>query len=152
VEANYLHITNETIDLVKLLSISHLPSAGAVVLFSGEVRDENIGKKVNYIEYECFESLAEKMIAEIIREAVSKWDLEYALCQHRIGKVEIMESAVCVITASVHRKEAFEANQYIIGRVKHEVPIWKKEFFEDGSYAWGNNCNCPDPKNHDWKK
>ncbi|RYY21810.1 MAG: molybdenum cofactor biosynthesis protein MoaE, partial [Sphingobacteriaceae bacterium] len=68
--------------------------------------------------------------------------LKIALAQHRTGKVGVMESAVVVITASPHRAEAYSANRYIIDRIKHESPIWKCEYFKDGSKEWGGNCNC----------
>jgi molybdopterin synthase catalytic subunit len=141
-------ITSKPIDLNFLLSKAHHPEAGAVVLFSGESRISNLGKSVSHLEFESFEPLAEKMIADIVAEAISKWGLKYAFCVHRIGKVGISEPAVCILTASPHRKEAYTANQYIMHRVKHEVPIWKKEYFTDGSFAWGGNCNCVDPNKH----
>ena len=65
-----------------------------------------------------------------------------AIAQHRTGKVAIGETAVVVITASAHRSEAYAANRYIIDRIKHEAPIWKCEYYKDGSHEWGNNCNC----------
>lgn len=149
---NYNYLTQKCIDLSFLLSLSHHSTCGAVVLFSGEVRNNNINKDVQYLSFEAFIPMAETMIKEILNCAKNKWDLEIAICQHRLGKVDILESAVCVITSSKHRKEAYEANQYIMERVKHEVPIWKKEYFSDGTYEWGNNCNChPEgykPKNH----
>lgn len=138
----YEFLTDKNIDLPFLLSISHHQKCGAVVLFSGEVRNNNIDKEVQHLEFECFIPMANAMIQDILDFAKLNWKLEIAICQHRIGKVEISESAVCVITSSKHRKEAYEANQYIMERVKHEVPIWKKEYFLDGTYEWGNNCNC----------
>jgi molybdopterin synthase catalytic subunit len=148
-ERGFKIISDQPIDLGALLTTAHHPKAGAVVLFSGEARNHNLGKEVDYLEYEAFIPMAEQMIGEIIEESCKKWTLDYAICQHRIGKVSICESAVCVITASAHRKEAYEANQYIIHRVKHEVPIWKKEYFKGGTFTWGNNCNCADPNVHD---
>lgn len=148
----YEYLTENNIDLPFLLSNSHHQSCGAVVLFSGEVRNNNLDKAVQYLEFESFKPMATVLIKEILDVAKLNWKLEIAICQHRIGKVEISESAVCVITSSKHRKEAYEANQYIMERVKHEVPIWKKEYFLDGTYEWGNNCNChPEgykPENH----
>lgn len=142
-------ITNQPIDLNVLLAEAHHPEAGAIVLFSGEARISNFGKSVQWLEYESFEPLAAKMISDIVNQAIVKWDLKFASCVHRVGKVGISEPAVCVITASPHRKEAYTANQYIIHRVKHEVPIWKKEIFSDGTFAWGGNCNCADQNKHD---
>jgi len=135
-------ITAAPIDLPGLLAVSHHPHAGAVVLFSGDVRDNNIGKNVAYLEYEAQTVIASKMIAEILEEAKLKWNLNIAIAQHRIGKVGITEAAVVVITATPHRREAYEANRHIIDRIKHEVPIWKCEFFSDGTKLWGGNCNC----------
>jgi molybdopterin synthase catalytic subunit len=135
-------ITETPIDINELLAKSHSPKSGAVVLFSGEIRNANDGKEVSYIEYEAHKQLAEKVICNIVADAFGKWKLNYAVCVHRTGKVEISASAIVVITASSHRKEAYEANEYIVNRVKHEAPIWKKEYFSDGTYQWGNNCNC----------
>lgn len=142
VEDSNLYISSEPLDVVSLLAASHHPKAGAIVLFSGEVRNHNMGKAVRYLEYEAHNKLASKLIQEILAEATEKWKLNIAVAQHRTGKVHIGESAVVVITASSHRKEAYEANRYIIDRIKHEAPIWKCEYFEDGTRQWGNNCNC----------
>jgi len=142
VEDNFPYISDQPLDIVGLLSQSHNPKAGALVLFSGDVRDNNIGKEVAYLEYEAHTSLASKMIKEILEEAIAKWNLNLAIAQHRSGRVNVGESAVVVITASKHRKEAYQANRHIIDRIKHEVPIWKCEVFADGTKQWGNNCNC----------
>lgn len=141
-EDNFPYISDHPLDIVGLLSQSHDPKAGALVLFSGDVRDNNLGKEVAYLEYESHTSLASKMIKEILEEAVAKWNLNLAIAQHRTGRVNVGESAVVVITASKHRKEAYQANRHIIDRIKHEVPIWKCEVFADGAKQWGNNCNC----------
>ena len=142
VEDNFEYISDKLLDVVGLLAQSHDPKAGALVLFSGDVRDNNIGKDVAYLEYEAHNSLASKMIKEILEEAIVKWNLNLAIAQHRIGKVAVGESAVVVITSSAHRKEAYQANRHIIDRIKHEAPIWKCEVFSDGKKQWGNNCNC----------
>ena len=142
VEDNFKYISDKSLDIVGLLAQSHDPKAGAIVLFSGDVRDNNIGKEVAYLEYEAHSPLASKMIKEILEEAITKWNLNLAMAQHRVGKVGVGESAVLVITASPHRKEAYQANRRIIDRIKHEVPIWKCEVFTDGTKQWGNNCNC----------
>ncbi|MGV3704681.1 MAG: molybdenum cofactor biosynthesis protein MoaE [Arcticibacter sp.] len=146
------YITEEALDLAGLLSGSHHPAAGAVVLFSGEVRDNNVGRRVSYIDYESYVPLASKMMRQILEDAKARWDLTIAVAQHRVGKVQVLESAVVVITASAHRSEAYASNRYIIDRIKHEVPIWKCEYFEDGTSIWGGNCNCHaetgDPNKH----
>lgn len=112
------------------------------MLFSGEVRDNNKGREVTHLEYEAYEPMADKMIDEIIGEAISRFKLNQAVCVHRLGRVEISGCAVVVITGAGHRKEAYDANRYIIDKVKNEVPIWKHEFFTDGTSEWGQNCDC----------
>ncbi len=135
-------ISAEPLDMVMLLAGAHHPGAGAVVLFSGEVRNSNKGLAVNFLEYEAYIPLATTLIAEIMEEARRKWQLHIAIAQHRVGKVAVGDTAVVVITASAHRSEAYAANRYIIDRIKHEAPIWKCEHYADGSREWGNNCNC----------
>ena len=132
----------EPIDMVGLLAGAHHPRAGAVVLFSGEVRDNNRGRAVSYLEYEAYTPLAEKMIRDILEEAKTRWSLQIALAQHRTGLVAVGDTAVVVITASAHRSEAYAASRYIIDRIKHEAPIWKCEHYAGGTKEWGNNCNC----------
>ena len=145
-------LSADSIDIIGLLSLSHHPKAGAVILFSGETRDSSHGKQVDYLEYEAQESLAAKMIADIITAAKQKWNLNIAIAQHRTGKVGVSESAVVVITASAHRSEAYAANRFIIDKIKHEVPVWKCEYFIDGTKEWGGNCDCHkktgDPNKH----
>jgi molybdopterin synthase catalytic subunit len=135
-------IWDEPLDMAGMLAAAHHPGAGAVVLFSGEVRDRNLGRAVSFLEYEAHGPLAEKMIGDILSTARAKWKLQIAVARHRIGKVAIGETAVVVITASAHRSEAFEANRYIIDRIKHEAPIWKCEYYADGTREWGDNCHC----------
>jgi molybdopterin synthase catalytic subunit len=141
-------LTYQKIDLAYLLSIAHHPQSGAVVLFSGEARASNLGKEVSSLFFEAFEPMAVSLIEDILQKAIKEFGLNFACCQHKLGSVAISESAVAVITTASHRKEAYEANQYIMHRLKHEVPIWKRETFTDGTVLWGNNCNCPDPLNH----
>ncbi len=134
-------LQHDILDFNKLSS-DFTSNSGGQVSFVGRVRDINIGKQVSHLFYEAYEAMANKMIRQIINEAKAKFDLTTASCIHRLGQVEIHEIAIIVNTASVHRKEAFEANQYIVDRVKHEGPIWKREFYTDGSHSWSLNCNC----------
>lgn len=139
------HISHNDINYADLFADFRDPNSGAVVMFSGEVRDNNKGKAVTHLEYEAYEPMAEKMIAEILHAALEKWPLNKAICVHRVGKVDVCGCAVVVITSSAHRAAAYEANRYIIDRVKYEAPIWKHEFFTDGTSEWGQNCDCSSP-------
>ena len=136
------HLQHTELNYSQLFNEFRHPNSGAVVLFSGEVRDNNKGREVMHLEYEAYEPMANKMIDEILEEAISRFRLNQAVCVHRLGRVEISGCAVVVITGAGHRKEAYDANRYIIDRVKNEVPIWKHEFFADGTSEWGQNCDC----------
>jgi molybdopterin synthase catalytic subunit len=133
------HLQYDGIRLSEVLRDSHHPRSGAVVLFSGEVRNNNKGREVTHLEFEAYVPMAEKMIGRILEEARSRFELNLAVCIHRLGTVEINECAVVVVTGAGHRKEAYAANRYIIDRVKGEVPIWKNEFYADGTSEWGRN-------------
>jgi molybdopterin synthase catalytic subunit len=137
---SYLHLTKEQLDLGKIFSNFHHPAAGGIVLFSGEVRNHHQGRSVAFLEYEAYEPMAEKMITRILEEAKKKWELHLAFCMHRLGRLEISDSAIVVLTATSHRSEAFEANRWIVDRIKHEAPIWKKETFTDGTFDWVMQC------------
>jgi molybdopterin synthase catalytic subunit len=139
---NTSHLSAAPLNMAAMLEGAHHPGAGAVVMFSGETRDNSHGRTVTYLEYEAQESMANKMIAAILSEAMVKWSCKLALACHRTGRVSVGETAVVVITAAAHRREAYAANRYIIDRIKHEAPIWKREYFADGSSEWGGNCDC----------
>ena len=133
------HLQYDSINPGEVLTESHHSHSGAVVLFSGEVRNNNKGREVARLEFEAYAPMAEIMIGRILEEASSRFQLNLAVCIHRLGTVEISECAVVVVTGAGHRKEAYAANRYIIDRVKGEVPIWKNEFYTDGTSEWGHN-------------
>lgn len=145
-------LTYHPIDIPSLLTSLRSPVTGGIVLFSGEVRNINKGRNVNFLEYEAYEPMAKNKILEITDFAQKNWNLNNAVCVHRLGRLNISDCAVLVITGGVHRSEAYEANRYIIDRVKKEVPIWKKEYFTDGTYEWGINDECKCFVHHEHKK
>lgn len=106
---------------------------GALVTFVGTIRGHSQGKRVLYMEYEAYKEMAEKKLRQIGEEIRARWGLkDVALC-HRVGRVGVGETALVVVVAAPHRKEAFEACQYAIDRVKRIVPLWKKEVREDAA-------------------
>lgn len=125
-------ITDETLTVEELVREVRDDSAGAVVTFVGVVRDNFKGKRVLYLEYEAYKEMAEKKLAEIGDEVRARWGLDRIAIRHRIGHLEVGETAVVIAIASPHRREGFEACQYAIDRLKQIVPIWKKEVWEDG--------------------
>jgi molybdopterin synthase catalytic subunit len=108
---------------------------GAVVTFSGVVRDHTGDKRTEYLVYEAYAEMAQKKMAEIGAEVKERWDIEDIAILHRIGRLEIGETSVLIAVGSPHRGQAFEACRYAIDRLKETVPVWKKEVGEDGE-SW----------------
>ena len=127
-----MYITDETIDLQKFFSDEFPRSCGAVASFLGIVRNHDHGRAVKSLYYDCYCSMAEKMIKALVQETEARWDVEKVLVLHRVGLLEIGEVAVVIAVSSAHRAEAFEACRFMIEKIKEKVPIWKKEIFEDG--------------------
>ena len=141
-EVNMDYISSQEIDVFGLMKKYEDDEAGAIVVFNGTVRNQSLGKEVSHLYYEAAEQMADDMMLKIIIQAKEKWKLAKVFAIHRIGDVRIGESAVLVITATPHRKEAYDANRFIIEKIKHELPLWKCEFFKDGTKKWGGNCSC----------
>ncbi len=110
--------------------------SGAEVIFLGKVRDHSQGRKVLYLEYEAYEAMAENLIEDLIAEAKTLWKIDRVRILHRLGKVRLGEIAVWIEVGSAHRDEAYRASRFLIEEIKHKVPIWKKEYFEDGTSEW----------------
>jgi molybdopterin synthase catalytic subunit len=119
------------------------PHAGGFVHFEGRVRDHNEGKRVTRLEYEAYAGLARREGECIVAEARSRFDLVHAHATHRLGALEIGERAVVVSVAAAHRDDAFGACRFIIDAIKGRVPIWKKEWYVDGTSAWVGCPQCP---------
>jgi len=134
-------ICPDQIDTVKMISDAQNMKAGAMVIFVGTVRTASNGKNATGLFYEAYTEMAELLLKEILADSICMHKLINASCQHRIGLLSLGEIAVVVITSAEHRKEAYDANQYIIARVKFELPIWKNEFYTDGTKEWRPNSN-----------
>lgn len=113
------------------------PGHGAKILFTGVVRNSNLGKKVLAVSYDAFIPMTEKVFLEICEEARARSgpDLDLLLV-HRIGRLEVGEISIAIVASSPHRDEAYQASRFIIENVKHRAPIWKKEHYEDGETQW----------------
>lgn len=117
-------------------------AAGAHATFEGWVRNHNDGKSVTRLEYQAFESLANKEASLIMQEARSRFDILDVHCLHRIGSLAVGDLAVWVGVTAAHRNAAFDACRYVIDQIKLRVPIWKKEHYTDGSSEWVNCTAC----------
>ncbi len=136
-EKEFFQITRSVIPTAALASRLKEPSDGAVVVFEGIVRNHSQGRKTLYLEYEAYEPMAIRMMEEVGREAKRTFAIDHIGMIHRIGRIEIGETSVAIIVTSAHRRAAFEACHYAIDELKRRAPIWKKEYFEDGS-AWAD--------------
>jgi molybdopterin synthase catalytic subunit len=132
IEEPVIRLTREPLDREALVRAVSYPSVGGIVVFEGVVRDHARGKRVCYLEYDVYEEMAVEQIRIIIAEAQQRWGVEHVAVAHRFGRLEIGETGVIIVVASVHRSEAFEACRYIIDTLKQRVPIWKKEVTTDG--------------------
>lgn len=127
-----IEIVKERIDVGRVLQSVQDPACGAVDIFIGTTRNHSNGKAVVSLEYDAYIPMALKMMNRIAGDIKTKWGVQKISIVHRIGLLEIGEASVVIAVSSAHRKEAFDACRYAIDTLKKEVPIWKKEYFEDG--------------------
>jgi len=124
------------------------PHAGGIVTFEGRVRAINDDREVSSLEYEAYPELAMHEGHAIISEALEQFDILEARAIHRTGHLAIGDIAVWIMSAAVHRKEAFEATEYVINAIKARVPIWKKEYYSDGEAIWVRCDRCAHDHSH----
>ncbi len=131
-----IRLTHEPIDIPALLQAVNSPQAGAAVLFLGTTREFTHGRQTAWLDYECYPAMAEKKLAELESQARARWPIVECGIVHRLGKVELGEASVAIAVSTAHRRDAFEAGQWLIDTLKAVVPIWKKENWADGSTEW----------------
>ncbi|NAR28613.1 molybdenum cofactor biosynthesis protein MoaE [Acinetobacter haemolyticus] len=120
--------------------IQAFPECGGIGIFIGTVRNHHEGKAVLALKYTAYAPVAEKMIRQIEQELQQKYAVPYVRVIHRVGALEIGEKAIIAIAYAAHRREAFAACEEAVERVKHEVPVWKEEFYTDGSSQYVEGC------------
>ena len=125
-------VTSEPLDAEALVTLVDAAGDGAIVTFAGLVRNQNQGRRVQFLEYEAYEPLAVRALQRIIDEAGDLWPGARVAVHHRLGRLEIGQASIVIAAASAHRADAFAACRYTIERVKQIVPIWKREHFEGG--------------------
>lgn len=110
---------------------------GAAVTFVGVVRADHDGHRVvRALFYETYPEMAQRLIHQLVNEVQSRWSLKGVAVQHRLGLVEVGQISVAVVVAAQHRAQAYAASQFLIEQIKHDVPIWKREEYEDGTFQW----------------
>lgn len=139
-EPNVPRIQDTPLSLDALLTGSERDDCGALAVFAGTVRNHHEGKPVAHLVYTAHAALADKMIRGIEQEIAAKHGVPVCRVVHRIGALAIGESAILAVVRAPHRAEAFAALRAVVDAVKHRVPIWKEEFYTDGSSAFVNGC------------
>ncbi|KAI9206748.1 Molybdopterin biosynthesis MoaE [Polychytrium aggregatum] len=143
---DHVSITADRISLDPLLLLVRDGQDGAIATFTGTTRDhfvvDGVRKRVLRLEYEAYEPMAHKALLELLAQARQRWpEITHQAIVHRIGVVPVAEASVIIVVTSPHRQEALAACSWLIDELKATVPIWKKEFYEDGS-TWKANSEC----------
>jgi molybdopterin synthase catalytic subunit len=130
-----IRVTAEILDTNEAVAAVESPAAGAVNVFLGVVRNNNLGRSVQYLEYDAYPAMAEKVMRELADAAKERFGLEDVAVLHRTGRLEIGEASLLIAVSCGHRAESFEAGHWLVNEIKKKVPVWKKEVWEDGE-AW----------------
>lgn len=138
-----VRIVREAIHSQAILARARHSSDGAAVMFDGVVRDNTRGRRTLYLDYEAYEPMALKQMESLAAEARQRFEVRSASIIHRIGRLEIGETSVLIVVAAAHRGASFDACRWIIDTLKKTVPIWKKEYFEDGA-VWADGEPFPE--------
>jgi MoaE-MoaD fusion protein len=138
-----IRIVRERIDAASVVSRLKHPTDGAVAIFDGMVRNNSRGRSTLYLDYEAYEPMALKQMESLAVEARSRFGVRATSIIHRLGRLEVGETSVLIVVASAHRAAAFDACRWIIDTLKKTVPIWKKEYFEDGA-VWADGEAFPE--------
>jgi molybdopterin synthase catalytic subunit len=141
-------VTRDSIAIADLIASVSGVEQGGVVLFLGTVRRGAEDGPVRGIEYSAYEEMATAEFARIIDEARERWPDAQCAAQHRLGHVPVGEPSIAVAAAAPHRAGAFAACRYVIEEAKKRLPVWKKEWFDDGTTSWREHEDPGSPRRH----
>jgi molybdopterin converting factor subunit 1 len=139
---SYAAIVDHPIDTQAILKKIKQPDDGAAVVFEGVVRNHTRGRRTLYLDYEAYPEMALKQMELLAQQALLKFPIRDVALAHRIGRLHIGETSVAIVVASAHRTAAFDACRWLIDTLKRTVPIWKREYFEDGA-VWADGEPFP---------
>ena len=135
-------LVSTSIDPEALLEQLKQPEDGALAMFDGIVRNNSRGRRTLYLDYSGYEPMALRKMEQLATEALQRFAVRDLRIVHRLGRLQIGESSVYIAVSSAHRAAAFDACRWLIDTLKTTVPIWKKEFFEDGA-VWSDGEPFP---------
>lgn len=130
-----IRVTSDELRTDEAVAAVESPEVGAINVFLGVVRNNNIGRSVQYLEYDAYPSMAEKVMAELAGQAKERFGLIDVAVLHRTGRLEIGEISLLIVVSCGHRAESFEAGHWLVDEIKKRAPVWKKEVWDNGE-AW----------------
>ncbi|MFT4022139.1 MAG: molybdenum cofactor biosynthesis protein MoaE [Acinetobacter sp.] len=137
---DFARIQTTALQLDAVMPIAEYPMCGGIGVFVGTVRNHHNGKAVKSLKYTAYAPVAEKMIRQIEQEIAAQYQVDYVRVVHRVGHLDIGEKAIIAVAFAAHRREAFAACEHAVERVKHEVPVYKEEFYQDGTHQHVEGC------------
>ena len=141
---DFLELTTNPIDVGDVARRVVLPECGATVTLDGYAREWTKGRRTLYLVYEAYAPMAQRELERLAREAHERFHIAHIGIVHRTGRLEIGDTSVVIAVSAPHRRAAFEACEWAIRELKRTVPIWKKEFFEDGEvWVEGEGASQP---------
>lgn len=141
--APHVALVRDRIATETVLAQIKQPEDGAVVVFEGIVRNHTRGRRTLYLDYDAYEPMARRKLEELAKESLERFQIREVALVHRLGRLQHTETSVLIAVASAHRAAAFDACRWLIDTLKKTVPIWKKEYFEDGA-VWADGEPFPD--------
>ncbi len=140
--SEHAQIVSEAIPTAPILAAIKRPEDGAVAVFDGIVRDNSRGRRTLYLAYSAYEPMALRQMEQLAKQALGRFAIRDVRIVHRLGRLQIGESSVYIAVAAAHRAAAFDACRWLIDTLKTTVPIWKKEYFQDGA-VWADGEPFP---------
>jgi MoaE-MoaD fusion protein len=137
-----VELARQPIDTSAIVASLKRPEDGAAVVFEGVVRNHTRNRRTLYLDYEAYEEMALRQMEQLASRALSDFQVRDVAIIHRLGRLEIGETSVLIVVAAAHRAAAFDACRWLIDTLKRTVPIWKKEYFEDGA-VWADGEPFP---------
>ena len=140
--SEHCRLVGDQIKRTVILAAIKRPEDGAVAIFDGIVRNNSRGRSTLYLDYTAYEPMALRQMEQLAQQALASYAVRDLRVVHRLGRLQIGESSVYIAVASAHRAAAFDACRWLIDTLKKTVPIWKKEYFEDGA-VWADGEPFP---------
>jgi molybdopterin synthase catalytic subunit/molybdopterin converting factor small subunit len=142
-QSEHCTIVREPICTQRIVDSIKAPEDGATIAFEGIVRNNSRGRRTLYLDYEAYETMAVNEMRKLAQSALKRFAVRDVRLVHRLGRLEIGQTSVLIVVSAGHRAAAFEACRWLIDTLKKTVPIWKKEYFEDGA-VWADGEPFPE--------